>query len=127
MQYLRYWVPVLFYMGIIFYFSSRTGDQVSLPTPDYIAHGVEYAGLGFLLFRAWRGSWPAVPVRIAALGAVIIAVLYGLTDEWHQSFVPGRTATAEDLLADAAGAVLGQAAGVGMERRRQKAKKNKPQ
>ncbi|MHB8171488.1 MAG: VanZ family protein [Thermincolia bacterium] len=116
MKFWRYWFPVLVYMGIIFYFSSRTGDQVSLLIPDYLAHGVEYAGLGFLLFRAWRGTWPGVPTRRAMVWAVVTAILYGVTDEWHQSFVPGRTASVKDLVANGVGAALGQMPGVYLEK-----------
>jgi VanZ family protein len=81
--------------------------QSRLPTPpltfegmDKVVHALVYAFLALLLllgdgrassWRAW--IWPAV------------AVLYGFSDEFHQSFVPGRQADALDLLADAAGAV----------------------
>ena len=42
-----------------------------------------------------------------AFWAVLLAVGYGVTDEWHQSFVPGRTPELRDLLADAVGSTFG--------------------
>jgi VanZ family protein len=41
---------------------------------------------------------------------LVFATLYGLTDEWHQSFVPGRSAAVADALADMVGAIVGSAA-----------------
>ena len=60
--------------------------------------------LGVLLIRACaRGEWRGLtPTRLAVAWAV--TVIYGATDEWHQSFVPGRTPDINDLLADAVGA-----------------------
>jgi VanZ family protein len=46
---------------------------------------------------------------VAALAAAI-TIVYGVTDEFHQSFVPGRSADAYDLAADAAGALAGTGA-----------------
>ena len=74
---------------------------------DVNAHGVTYAVLGALLVRAladgvWRGVGPAT-----ACSAVLLASIYGLTDEWHQSFVPARTPEMRDLVADTIGAAAG--------------------
>jgi VanZ family protein len=41
------------------------------------------------------------------LTGIVLATLYGFSDEWHQSFVPARTADAADLLADFCGSVVG--------------------
>ncbi len=94
------------YAVIIFYFSS----QSSLPEAvkpifagsDKAAHFLEFAFMGGLLFltfasAGWR-PWDA-PLAIA-LGAI-----YGATDEFHQVFVPGRTADTFDALFNALGAV----------------------
>jgi VanZ family protein len=50
--------------------------------------------------------------------AVLAGSLYGVTDEWHQSFVPGRTPAADDLVADAVGSLAGALAAVGASRLR---------
>lgn len=56
----------------------------------------------------WSQWWPSRRVsRSAVLGASLYAVTFGATDEWHQSFVPGRDPSWGDFLADAAGAVAG--------------------
>jgi len=75
---------------------------------DYTAHGVQYAVLTLLLWRAVRHlpPWGASPLLFA--GAV--AAVYAGSDEIHQIFVPGRCATLVDWLADVAGVVAVSAA-----------------
>jgi VanZ family protein len=96
------------WMGFIFYLSS-------LPNIPYLGHGwytgfrdvaghfTVYAVLAVLWERAlaWAG------VRRAERWAFIIAVIYGLSDEFHQSFVPGRSSDLFDVATDAAGAAFG--------------------
>ncbi len=99
-------LPALAWMGLIFALSSRG----TLPRPlglgpDLIAiagHFTVYAVLAALLWWAlpWRGL---TPWQRAAL-ALVSAVAYGVTDEWHQSFVPGRDPALFDLGVDALGA-----------------------
>ena len=67
---------------------------------DKVAHFSVYGLLGTLLCRALRPGW-----RGAVL-ALVIASFFGATDEWHQSFVPGRDADVMDWLADTSGAAL---------------------
>lgn len=91
-------------MGLIFALSAQPGVpglMPEIPGLDKAAHALEYAVLGLLLARAFGGGWRRV------LAAVAVAALYGLTDEWHQSFVPGREATLGDWAADWAGALAG--------------------
>jgi VanZ family protein len=94
-------------MAFVFIVSSRASwGQVSR-IPDWMTHGAGYAVLAVLACRALAGGLGRpVTARVAAF-AVAIAVLYGVTDELHQSFVPGRVADAWDLLKDAGGAVAG--------------------
>ena len=83
--------------ALIFAASSQPGSSVGLPPPwDKLAHLTAYAVLAGLL-RA-GGLNPAA--------AFLIAALYGVSDEWHQSFVAGRDANPGDWLADALGAAL---------------------
>jgi VanZ family protein len=92
------WLPAIGWAALLFLLSSRP----SLPAPDVAnldkaAHFAAYAVMGLLLaFAADRSRWP---LWIAvALGAA-----YGASDEIHQMFVPGRSASVLDWLADAAG------------------------
>jgi len=68
-----------------------------------IAHFTEYAILGFLAARAFRTSpRPAISNRWFLI-CVILVIVYALLDEYHQSFVPSRTASIFDSLIDMAG------------------------
>jgi VanZ family protein len=68
-----------------------------------VAHFTEYAILGFLAARAFRTSpRPAISTRWILICATLI-VVYALMDEYHQSFVPSRTASIFDSLIDTAG------------------------
>jgi VanZ family protein len=68
-----------------------------------IAHFTEYAILGFLAARAFRTSpRPAIRQRWFLI-CVALVVVYALLDEYHQSFVPSRTASVTDSLIDMAG------------------------
>ncbi len=104
------WLPVAAYMAAIFYMSSQSepipGLRLAHGT-DKLAHAMAYSLLGYLMARATIGTWPnRRPVSMAFLGA-LAASLYGVSDEIHQSFVPGRVPCVGDVLADAFGAFLG--------------------
>jgi VanZ family protein len=62
--------------------------------------------MGFLFFRALALSFPWPRLRLGVLAALLSA-LYGVSDEFHQSFIPGRFATVEDVVADSLGACFG--------------------
>ena len=83
--------------------------QAQLLGPDVdvlssIAHFCEYTMFGALLVNALRHH---MPLRRACLVAVACASLYGVTDEFHQLFVPGRMCDPMDWLVDTLGASLG--------------------
>jgi len=107
--FLSYLAPLLLYCWLIFWLSAQSdpGAISPFPFPDKIAHLIEYAGFGFLLMRLLAVRFPQDdPVTLLAwvLGG---ALLYGLSDEIHQCYVPGREFSWMDLLADGAGAYLG--------------------
>ena len=68
---------------------------------------IEYGIFGWLLVRAIRLSYPARPFIFLAVAAFCLGVLYGASDEWHQSFVPSRDPNPKDLAADAVGVAFG--------------------
>jgi VanZ family protein len=77
--------------------------------PDWLTHGAAYLVLGFLVARALAGGTGGALSGRAASIAVLATTVYGASDEWHQSFVPGRDASAADVLKDLAGSGLGVA------------------
>ena len=106
MRYVR-WAITLAYAGFIFYLSSRQWSGTSLfPFSDKVLHLVLYFGLGGLTLWALRMTKLKGKGSIGYIAFIFVA-LYGLSDEFHQLFVPGREFSLFDLLADAAGAALG--------------------
>lgn len=104
-----WWIAVFLWMGAIFYVSSIP-SVVTLFEPIFdftvkkLAHVVEYGILTVLLFNALR-------IHISSKGhlffaAVSIATLYAFSDEWHQTFVPGREGTLRDVGIDALGVLI---------------------
>ena len=100
-------------MVLIFIISSW--EQPPLPMPkfewltiDKLYHFIEYAVLGGLLAIAFVKAKPAViPSKLIWLVAAALSILYGASDEWHQTFVPGRFATLADWVADVLGSIAG--------------------
>jgi VanZ family protein len=130
--FLKYWLPVLIWMALIFSASSDSHSyehssrfvepflrwlfpQMSQTHVEQIHHLIrkcghltEYAVLALLLWRALNQSknlppwsWPKV------LGALLIVFLYAASDEFHQIFVPTRTALVSDVFIDTAGGATG--------------------
>ena len=101
------WGPPAIYALAIFVLSSLS----SPPSPpqqltDKHGHALAYAGLALVLVRALSGGrWSGLTMA-AGLQAAVTAIAYGASDEWHQSFVPGRHADLWDLAADGVGAAL---------------------
>ena len=92
-------------MGLIFFLSAQPDLDTGLGTLDLIlrklAHMTEYA----LLTMLW--AWALQPVTRAGIPiAAAIAVLYAVSDEYHQTFVAGRAGTVTDVLIDSAGVAV---------------------
>lgn len=95
---LRAYLPAIAWGAVIFGLSARPNFSPPIEDGfDKVAHFGAYALLGLLLAHAHhRLGW-------SLLAAVAVGWLYGISDEWHQSFVPGRTPDPADWLADALG------------------------
>ena len=108
-RFLLTWGPVGVYSLAIFGLSSLSNLAAPFlfPAVDKFIHTVEYAGLGGLWARAMSQSWRALPASLVLLSATFFVGLYGISDEWHQAYVPGRTAEITDILADTIGGALG--------------------
>jgi VanZ family protein len=107
---LYYWVPAFLYAALIFLLSHQSNPPGAQVVPDYTAHFVEYALFGLTL--TWGASSgfrrPLTSQSAVLLG--VIAALYAIGDEFHQSFVPDRVASSGDVVVD----VLGATACVGV-------------
>jgi hypothetical protein len=86
--------------------SLKQGWMLSLPHADKIAHTVLYAGLAFLLMGALRWVARLRPASSIAV-AFSLASIYGIIDEYLQSFIPRRSMDVADWLADNMGAGIG--------------------
>lgn len=110
----RYWGPVCGYAWLIFYVSGQSHPETHVPFVTYFSdkllHAAEYAVLGALCYRAIRGSGDDSWRQQAIPAAILLASLYGVSDEVHQAFVPFRDSNWLDWLADTVGAAFGVAA-----------------
>lgn len=100
-------VPATLVMGTIFLLSHQSGDNLSLPLfpgADKIAHLFAYGTLALAVLWGRAQEGVENPRRIA-LQTVIFCFCYGMSDEFHQSFIPYRSVSGLDLLADTAGAL----------------------
>jgi len=99
------WGPAVAWAAVLFYLSSRSwsGGPGLFRINDKVGHFLLYATLGAALgYGRVRSPGPAPHWVLLAAG-----FLYAISDEFHQSFVPGRTASLLDLAADAAGLAAG--------------------
>jgi len=107
---INYALPALLFAAAIFSVSSL--EKIELPLQaiscnDLLFHGAAYFFFGLTLMLAaypWNSSLN-YPLRIYIILG-LIGVLYGLSDEIHQSFVPNRTCTISDFLADSFGVII---------------------
>lgn len=103
-------LTVLYCTGIFVFSSQPKPLGVDLPFPgaDKVAHLTVYAGLAACVSLGIRRSGRRVSRRVQFLAPMVFASLYGVFDEVHQLFVPHRTFSMVDILADTAGATLMQ-------------------
>ena len=99
------WAALVAWMGLIFFLSSKSSLPRVFPPglpqiQDVVGHFAVYAVLAVLAWWVLRGAG----VRHPVFWALVIAVLYGASDEFHQSFVPNRNPDIFDLATDLAGA-----------------------
>lgn len=104
------WLMVVLWLAVIFGLSSMgsfkfvTGTEKRSDLASTIVHMILYAVLGFLMAQALS---PGIKIKKAILFAILISATYGFTDEWHQSYVPGREASIVDWGFDVFGSVIG--------------------
>src|SRR5438874_9446054 len=133
-NFLKHWLPVLIWLGVIFLGSTDMlsaehtsrflvpflrwiDPQISFTTLNAIQLGIrklghltEYAVLAMLLWRALRsGTRWQMKMSILFLVAGIACAIFAASDEFHQAFVPTRTSSSHDVMIDICGALVGLA------------------
>lgn len=132
------WVAVVVWACLIFVASAHTGDDFNraddlltivkqwidgvlaqwnipgLKESSSLGHFTEYTVFGVLLANAFHNH---MPLKNACLLAIACASLYGVTDEFHQLFVPGRACDSADWVVDTLGAMLGSGVFGGISRK----------
>lgn len=104
------WLPAILWMALIFFLSSIPKLQVSEGPVDLVlrklAHMVEYGILFVFLYRGFRRStrWS---MERNLFYTFVLTVFYAASDEYHQTFVPGRAGKLFDVGFDALGAMAG--------------------
>ena len=101
-----YWIPSLLYAAAIVWLSHQSRPPGTGIGPDYLLHAIEYGGLALTLLWGWTRGLKSIPspANLAALWAG--TVIFAVSDEVHQGFIPDRHASLQDVLADAVGAGL---------------------
>ena len=108
-RFFRYWFPPLLWMTIIFILSSRQHVTISEEKMVDFAifksiHIIVYAGMYFLLFRAFNSIRDKHYTKHDRfVSALLVALIYAVTDEIHQTFVPTREGTVRDVIIDGIG------------------------
>jgi VanZ family protein len=102
------WAPVIAWAALIFAFSAQP-DLRFLPDQglDFLIRKAGHMGVfGILALLLWRALALATTWRRPWAWALVFTLLYAITDEFHQGFVNGRSASAVDVAIDTAGAVI---------------------
>lgn len=103
------WFPVLVCTGIIFYASSLPASDIPplFPFQDIAFHFIIYSMLALFFCRGLRNSRPRTQFARNVFITAVFVFLYALSDEFHQSFVPGRFASGFDVFIDTLGGFTG--------------------
>ncbi|MDB5034598.1 MAG: VanZ family protein [Chlorobi bacterium] len=104
-----YVLPAILYALLIYFISSLStppAPTYALEWGDKINHTGAFGLMMLFGFRAFRWLMPNRSIAAHLIAALIFCCFYGASDEYHQSFVPNRTADVMDWIADSTGAIL---------------------
>jgi VanZ family protein len=108
LKFLKYWLPAIIWCIVIFILSSIPSLHSNFKwdfTLRKIAHVIEYLILTALFYWALKKSFNLKEIYLYLL-PFLISLLYATTDEYHQTFVPGRFGTKFDVMVDLFGVLL---------------------
>jgi len=111
------WGPLVAALAGVFYLSSLSRVPGAEYVWDKLLHTSGYAAVSLLALRAFHGGLTR-PRPVPTVGAFFFMLLWSISDEYHQSFVPGRDADAGDVVADLIGFAIACALLVWWVRRR---------
>ncbi len=97
---------LLLYCAVIYWLSSQPQQpvQIHFSHQDKVLHAIAFMIMAVLVWRCFRHFDIGIRSRFGF--SLLFCSLYGLADEWHQSFIPGRQTDIADWLADTTGAAL---------------------
>ncbi len=106
-RFMLLWGPVFLFALFIFIMSSISSPEGRDPFPhfDKVAHFLVYGVFAWLIFRGLARTTGNRNFLLLAILTVILTVAYGISDEFHQSFVPMRDSDVRDIVADGIGAM----------------------
>jgi len=106
--FVRHWLPVILYVGLIFGVSSIPGRDIPtlFPNSDKLEHLTEYALFGLLLGRAFRFTVGGGRGKFWSLATVLLGGFVGGMDELYQRFTPGRSSDIRDWAMDVTAVTL---------------------
>ncbi len=109
-EFVKFYLPVLAWMVFIFVLSSVPGSAlqpIEFPDAHVIAHSLLYAVLYYLGYRALsHQEYSNFVSKYSPILAFVFVALYGASDEYHQSFTPGRSEELKDWLFDVSSALV---------------------
>ena len=100
-----HWGPALSYATLIFSLSQQSDPPGADWAPDYVAHVLEYALFALTLVWGVSSGFRKPLTWQHILLTAVLAAVYALSDEFHQSFVSSREASWQDVAADVLGSV----------------------
>jgi len=107
---MKFWLPPVIYTGLIIFASSLPGGVVSeysLNVSDKLLHTLHFLFYGLTLMWAFTNTQPIHSVfRNAYLKTILVGISVGCLDAFYQSFMPTRTSSGWDILADSTGIIL---------------------
>lgn len=107
-KFIKYLLPVIIWAGLIFVLSSIPGSKIPplFAYQDVLFHIFEYAVLARLVIRALKKYYPHLKYRTIYL-TIVIGIIYAISDEFHQAFIPNRDTSVLDVSWDTLGSIIG--------------------